>query len=140
MTRFLNSIVHANCLDAIPQLEPECVEYGCHLAPLRQSAILPGIQLRLPQVAQALYRVLKPGGVVVWVVADAVVDGGETGTSFRQALTFKETGFILYDTMIYEKNSCTFPARRNGSRIFSDLRVHVRLRKGSPKNGEPALR
>jgi DNA modification methylase len=54
-------------------------------------------------VARELYRVTKPGGVVVWVVADATVNGSETGTSFRQALYFKECGFNLHDTMIFEK-------------------------------------
>lgn len=56
-------------------------------------------------VAQQLWRVIKPGGVVVWVVADATVDGSETGTSFRQALRFMEIGFRLHDTMIYRKTS-----------------------------------
>lgn len=41
--------------------------------------------------------------VVVWVVGDATINGSETGTSFRQALHFKELGFNLHDTMIYEK-------------------------------------
>jgi len=54
-------------------------------------------------VAQELWRVIKPGGVVVWVVADATVNGSETGTSFRQALRFMEIGFRLHDTMIYQK-------------------------------------
>jgi DNA modification methylase len=54
-------------------------------------------------VAQQLWRVTKPGGVVVWVVADATVNGSETGTSFRQALRFMEIGFKLWDTMIYAK-------------------------------------
>tara|TARA_R110000868_G_scaffold69244_2_gene204110 strand:- start:241 stop:1062 length:822 start_codon:yes stop_codon:yes gene_type:complete len=54
-------------------------------------------------VAQQLWRVIKPGGVVVWVVADATIDGSETGTSFRQALRFMEIGFRLHDTMIYRK-------------------------------------
>lgn len=52
--------------------------------------------------AQQLYRVTKSGGVVVWVVADATVNGSETGTSFRQALRFMEIGFNLHDTMIYK--------------------------------------
>jgi len=52
-------------------------------------------------VAQQLWRVTKPGGVVVWVVNDATVDGSETGTSFRQALRFMDIGFRLHDTMIY---------------------------------------
>ena len=54
-------------------------------------------------VAAELWRVIKPGGVVVWVVADATIDGSETGTSFRQALRFMEIGFRLHDTMIWDK-------------------------------------
>jgi len=37
------------------------------------------------------------------VVGDATIKGSETGTSFKQALYFKEIGFNLHDTMIYEK-------------------------------------
>ena len=50
-----------------------------------------------------LYRVVKTGGVVVWIVNDQTKNGSETGTSFKQALYFKEIGFNLHDTMIYEK-------------------------------------
>ena len=68
------------------------------------------------QVAERLYKVLKPGGVVVWVVGDATIKGGESGSSFRQALHFMELGFKLHDTMLYEKAGCPFPARRDGNR------------------------
>ena len=55
-------------------------------------------------IAKQLARVLKDGGVIVWNVADATINGSETGTSFRQALYFKdECGLNLHDTMIYEK-------------------------------------
>jgi DNA modification methylase len=54
-------------------------------------------------LARELYRVTKPGGVVVWVVADATINGSETCTSFKQALFFKECGFNLHDTMIWYK-------------------------------------
>jgi site-specific DNA-methyltransferase (adenine-specific) len=48
--------------------------------------------------------VLKPGGVIVWVVADATVNGSETLTSMRQAIHFKDVcGLNVHDTMIYEK-------------------------------------
>ena len=40
---------------------------------------------------------------MVWVVGDQTIKGNETGTSFRQALLFKEIGFNLFDTMIYSK-------------------------------------
>ena len=52
-------------------------------------------------IAKELYRIVKDGGVVIWVVGDATIKGSETGTSFGQALYFKEIGFNLHDTMIY---------------------------------------
>ena len=55
-------------------------------------------------IAKELYRITKEGGVVVWVVGDATVKGSETGTSFKQALFFKECGFNLHDTMIWVKD------------------------------------
>lgn len=58
------------------------------------------------QVAQRLYNITKEGGVVVWVVGDKTIKGSESGTSFKQALYFKEIGFNLHDTMIYHKKNC----------------------------------
>ena len=80
-------------------------------------------------IAKELYRVTKPGGVLVWVVGDATLNGSETGSSFRQALYFMECGFKLHDTMIYEKNSSSFPARRDSKRysqIFEYMFVFVK--------------
>lgn len=59
-----------------------------------------------PSVASHLTRLLNPGGVIVWIVADATIDGSETGTSMRQALHFKDScGLNLHDTMIYKKTN-----------------------------------
>lgn len=70
----------------------------------------------LYSIIKSLFRVTKKGGVVVWVVGDSTVNGSESGNSFRQALKFMEVGFKLHDTMIYEKNTSAFPAKRNGTR------------------------
>jgi len=59
------------------------------------------------KVIEQIYRVTKDGGAVVWIVNDATIGGDETGSSFRQALYFKEVGFKLHDTMIWEKNGFT---------------------------------
>ena len=59
---------------------------------------------KFQEIAKELYRVTANGGVVVWVVGDATVKGSETGTSFKQALWFKECGFNLHDTMIWVKD------------------------------------
>ena len=64
-----------------------------------------GYSFPFEEIAKELFRVTKQGGVVVWVVGDATVNGSETGTSFKQALYFKEIGFNLHDTMIYQKIS-----------------------------------
>ncbi len=67
-------------------------------------------------IAQELYRVLKPGCALVWVVGDATVKGSETGTSFKQALYFMELGMSLHDTMMYLKNSSSYPAKPSSNR------------------------
>ena len=67
-------------------------------------------------ILEELYRVTKEGGVVVWVVGDATIKGSETGTSFKQALYAMECGFNLHDTMIYEKNSVAFPAKKTSQK------------------------
>jgi site-specific DNA-methyltransferase (adenine-specific) len=51
----------------------------------------------------------RPGGVIVWNVADQTIDGSETGSSFEQALAFKAEGLRIHDTMIYCKEGVTFP-------------------------------
>jgi site-specific DNA-methyltransferase (adenine-specific) len=62
-----------------------------------------GYHFDVSKVATELLRVTKPGGTVVWIVADKSTNGNESGTSFRHALTFKEVGFNLLDTMIFKK-------------------------------------
>jgi DNA modification methylase len=80
-------------------------------------------------VAQQLWRLIKPGGVVVWIVNDATIDGSETGTSFRQALRFMEIGFKLHDTMIYQKVGCRFPETNRYYPIFEYMFI---FSKGQP--------
>lgn len=60
-----------------------------------------GFVFYFPKIAREIFRVLKEGGVLVWVVGDSVIKGSETGSSFKQALYFKELGLSLHDTMIY---------------------------------------
>lgn len=88
---------------------------------------------KFKNIAKELYRITKDGGIVVWVVGDATIKGSETGTSFKQALWFMECGFNLHDTMIYEKNSSTFPARKNGNRYTQIFEYMFVFSKGKPK-------
>lgn len=61
----------------------------------------------MDSITSELMRVVKQGGVIVWIVADETINGSESGTSFRQALKFMDAGFNLHDTMIWEKAGFT---------------------------------
>ena len=91
-----------------------------------------GYSFDFESIAQELYRVIKTDGVIVWVVGDQVINGSESGTSFKQALYFKEIGFKLWDTMIYEKNSPRFAGHHKGNRYTQIFEYMFILTKGKP--------
>lgn len=81
-------------------------------------------------VISELYRVTKPGGVVVWVVGDATINGSESGTSFRQALYAMGVGFNLHNTIIWAKGGFTSPQSTRYPKTFEYVFVWS---KGKPK-------
>jgi DNA modification methylase len=85
-------------------------------------------------IANELFRITKQGGVVVWIVGDATVDGSETLTSFKQALHFRQLGFNIHDTMIYGKTGFAKPSSNRYHQTFEYMFV---LSKGSPKTFNP---
>lgn len=85
-------------------------------------------------IAKELCRVIKSGGVIVWVVGDQTVKGSETGTSFKQALYFKELGLNLHDTMIYAKNN---PIPQNHNRYEQCFEYMFVFSKGKPNTFNP---
>lgn len=86
-------------------------------------------------IIKELLRVTRPGGVVVWVVADAVIKGSESGSSFRHALCFKDAGFNLHQTMIYQSYKPPIPARDHRyQKCFEYMFVFSR---GKPKTFNP---
>lgn len=96
-----------------------------------------GYSFPFEEIAKELYRITKKGGVVVWVVGDATNEGSETGTSFRQALYFKECGFDLYDTMIYQKTGTPFPQKTRYNQTFEYMFV---FSKGKPNTFNPIMK
>ena len=95
-----------------------------------------GFSFPFEAIAAELTRLLKPGGVIVWVVGDACCGGSETGTSFRQALYFKDScGLLLHDTMIYLKSGFAFPNPLRYHQVFEYMFVFA---KGRPKTFNPS--
>ena len=88
-------------------------------------------------IAKELYRVVKPGGVIVWVVNDKTEKGSETGTSFRQALHFMDIGFNLNDTMIWEKSNPMPQVKQpRYNQVFEYMFI---FSKGAPKTFNPIM-
>lgn len=128
-------IKQGDCLELMKELDDGCVDLTVTSPPydnLRtyENSIEWNFKI-FTKIAKELFRVTKEGGVVVWVVGDATINGSETGTSFRQALFFKRIGFNLHDTMIYQKNN---PMPINGNRYTNCFEYMYVLSKNKPKS------
>ena len=103
--KYINKIIEGNCIDVMKEFADEVIDLTVTSPPYDDLRNYKGFVFPFEDIAKELYRITKQGGVVVWVVNDATVEGSETGTSFRQALYFKEIGFNLHDTMIFRKKN-----------------------------------
>ena len=99
----INKIIEGNCLDVMQSFEDNCIDMVLTSPPYDNLRNYKGYDFPFDDIADELYRVIKKGGILVWVVADATIKGSETGSSFKQALKFIEVGFNLHDTMIFQK-------------------------------------
>ena len=100
------AIYNGNCLDVMRQISDNQVDMTLTSPPYDNLRDYEGITWNenvWKAVIRELYRVTKQGGVVVWIVGDATINGSETGTSFKQALWAMECWFRLHDTMIWNK-------------------------------------
>ena len=100
----VDNVYVGNNVEMMAVMPDDCIDLTVTSPPYDDLREYEGFVLDWQEVLRQLYRVTKPGGVVVWVVADATVDGSESGTSFEQALWAKnECGFNIHDTMVYAK-------------------------------------
>lgn len=130
----LNKIYNIDCLKGLKLLDDNSVDLTVTSPPYDDLRNYKGYSFDFENIAKELYRVTKTGGILVWIVGDATSKGSESGTSFRQALYFKECGFNLHDTMIYEKNSSSFPAARTSKRYTQIFEYMFVFSKGKIRN------
>lgn len=118
-----NHIYNENCLDTMSRMPDDYVDMVLTSPPYDNLREYNGYSFDFENIARSLYRIVKQGGVIVWVVGDATIKGSETGTSFKQALYFKEIGFNLHDTMIYQKSGMANPSSNRYHQIFEYMFV-----------------
>lgn len=125
----INKIYDENCLETMAKMPDKFVDLVVTSPPYDGMRTYNGYSFDFENIAKELYRVVKDGGVIVWIVGDATINGSESGTSFKQVLFFKEIGFNLHDTMIWEKTAM-LPTQDRYYAIFEYMFI---LSKGKPK-------
>jgi DNA modification methylase len=125
-----NTIHCADCLTFMKDIPDKSIDMVLTSPPYDNLRDYKGYTFDFEGIAKELYRVVKDGGVVVWVVGDMVINKSESGTSFKQALFFKEIGFNIHDTMIYKKNGSPYPEK---TRYFQNFEYMFVFSKGTPK-------
>jgi len=127
----LNTATTTDAVEGMKQISTNSIDLTVTSPPYDNLRDYNGGSFNIKTITEELFRITKPGGVVVWVVADSVVNGGETGTSFRHALQFMDAGFLLNDTMIYMRTGTTFS--ESGKRYTQMFDYMFIFSKGIPK-------
>ncbi|MFM9826094.1 DNA-methyltransferase [Flavobacterium sp.] len=130
----INKVYNEDCLTTMANVPDNFIDLTVTSPPYDNLRKYNGFSFEFEKIAIEVFRVIKIGGVVVWVVGDQTKDGTESGTSFRQALFFKEIGFNLHDTMIYKKENY-LPLNHN--RYDPEFEYMFILSKGRPKTFNP---
>lgn len=132
----LDNVYCIDCSLGMKQLEDESIDLTVTSPPYDNLREYKGFTFDAEETINQLYRITKQGGVVVWVVGDQTIDGSETGTSFKQALKFMESGFRLHDTMIYHKYNYIPLTHNRYEQAFEYMFV---FSKGKPKTFNPIM-
>ena len=131
----VNVIYNEDCVNGMRRMDDESVDMVITSPPYEDLRKYKGFSWNFENTAQEIFRVLKKGGVLVWIVADKTRNGSETGTSFRQALKFMEIGLNLHDTMIYQSDKPPLSHNRYEQK-FEYMFVFA---KGKPKTFNPIM-
>lgn len=122
------TLYHGDCLEILPTLgKVDAVVTSPPYGDLRNYG---GEYCKSPiDVLNAID--LSDGGVCVWNVADQVINGSESGESFRQALAGIDRGWRLHDTMIWCKSGSAFPDSNRYMQAFEYIFI---FSNGTPKH------
>ena len=129
----LNIIYNENNCETMKRMPDNFVDLTVTSPPYDNLRDYNGYSFDFERIALELYRITKEGGIVVWIVNDATINGSETLTSFRQALYFRENcGFNLHDTMLYLKKN-NMPTNEECKRYAQAFEYAFVMSKGKPK-------
>lgn len=129
----LNKVHCGDSKELLKQIDSNQIALSVCSPPYDNIRDYKGYSFDFEAIANELYRVLQHGGTACWIVGDAVIKGGETLTSFKQAIYFQKLGF-LQDTLIYQKKNFAHPEKIRYHSVFEYIFV---LSKGKQKVFNP---
>ena len=130
----LNKIICGDAIQVMQGLPSDCVDLVVTSPPYDELRNYNGYSFDFEGMAKGLFRVIKKGGVLVWVVGDKINKGNKSFTSFKQALFFQSLGFNAHDVMIYRKKNTPFMRSNAYTNCYEFMFV---FSKGSPKTFDP---
>lgn len=128
------------CSQVMERLPEESIDMVLTSPPYGTIRQYKGFTFEVVPIIEAIMRVLKPGGVCVWVTADQMVKGSESGESFKTALAFMEHGFLLHDTMIYRKQNPMPNITNDKVRYHQSFEYMFCFSNGKPKTFNPIIK
>lgn len=123
----------ADCVSFMQNLSDNLIDLTVTSPPYDNLRHYRGYTFDFPAIAGELYRITKPGGIVVWVVGDRI-NGGKSLTSFEQGLHFRAIGFSMHDVMIYQKRNTPFMRSNAYTNAYEFMFI---LAKGKPATFNP---
>ena len=135
-----NKIINADCMDILKQLPDKCIDLVVTSPPYDNLRTYNGtlewsFEI-FQEIAKELARILRDGGVIVWIVADAKINNSKTLTSFRQAIFFKEIGLNIHDIMYWEKSTFNAPKPNVYHNVIEQMFI---IAKQIPKTFNPII-
>lgn len=132
------TIIHGQCEAKLPELSEGSIELVVTSPPYDGLRTYGGNdKWDFLLVSYELRRVLVPGGILCWNVADETINGSKSLTTFKQAIHFVEKlGFRLHERLIYEKLNFSHPQKNRYHDVFEDVMVFT---KGEPRCFNPIV-
>ena len=130
----LNKVFCGDAIEVMRTFPPNSIDLVVTSPPYDELRNYKGYSFDFEGMAKGLFRVMKKGGIIVWVVGDKIKKGNKSLTSFKQALLFQEIGFNVHDVMVYKKRNTPFMRTNAYTNCFEFMFV---FSKGSPKTFTP---
>jgi DNA modification methylase len=129
----LDKIYCGECSAVMSTLSAESIDLVVTSPPYGKLRDYNGFVFKHKPIIKELWRIMKPGGVVVWVIGDETEDGSEKNDSVFHKLYFNHVGFRTHDTMIYYRQP-QYPSNGRYTQFFEYMFV---FSKGTPRIFNP---